>query len=47
MNKILEKVHFSDHVVKLVVREILMIGRSRRAGHFVIVRPEEGESVSR
>lgn len=41
MNKILEKVHFSDHVVKLVV-EAPMIARSRRAGHFVIVRPEEG-----
>jgi len=41
MNKILEKVHFSDHVVKLVV-EAPIIARSRRAGHFVIVRPEEG-----
>ncbi|MDE6326410.1 MAG: sulfide/dihydroorotate dehydrogenase-like FAD/NAD-binding protein, partial [Duncaniella sp.] len=41
MNKILEKEHFSDHVVKLVV-EAPMIARSRRAGHFVIVRPEEG-----
>ncbi len=41
MNKILEKEHFSDHVVKLVV-EAPMIARSRRAGHFVIVRAEDG-----
>lgn len=41
MNKIIEKEHFSEHVVKLVV-EAPMIARSRRAGHFVIVRPCEG-----
>jgi ferredoxin--NADP+ reductase len=41
MNKIVEKEHFSEHVVKLVV-EAPMIARSRRAGHFVIVRTGEG-----
>ena len=41
MAKIIEKQHFSEHVVKLVV-EAPMIARSRRAGHFVIVRPCEG-----
>lgn len=41
MNKIVDKEHFSEHVVKLVV-EAPMIARSRRAGHFVIVRTCEG-----
>ena len=41
MNKIVEKEHFSDRVVKLVV-EAPLIARSRRAGHFVIVRTGEG-----
>lgn len=41
MAKIISKEHFSEHVVKLVV-EAPMIARSRRAGHFVIVRPCEG-----
>lgn len=41
MNRILEKEHFSEHVVKLVV-EAPMIAKSRRAGHFVIVRTGEG-----
>lgn len=41
MNKIVEKEHFSEHVVKLVV-EAPLIARSRRAGHFVIVRADEG-----
>lgn len=41
MNKIVSKEHFSEHVVKLVV-EAPMIARSRRAGHFVIVRAGEG-----
>ena len=41
MNKIIEKEHFSEHVVKLVV-EAPLIARSRRAGHFVIVRTGSG-----
>lgn len=41
MFKITEKEHFSENVVKLVV-EAPMIARSRRAGHFVIVRADEG-----
>lgn len=41
MYKILEKEHFSEHVVKLVV-EAPEIARSRRPGHFVIVRVGEG-----
>ncbi len=41
MYKILDKEHFSEHVVKLVV-EAPMIARSRRPGHFVIVRVGEG-----
>lgn len=45
MNKILEKEHFSDNVVKLVV-EAPMIARSRRPGHFVIViADEKGERI--
>lgn len=41
MFKVLEKEHFSEKVVKLVV-EAPMIARSRRPGHFVIVRVGEG-----
>lgn len=37
MNKIVGKEHFSENVVKLVV-EAPLIARSRKAGHFVIVR---------
>lgn len=45
MFKIIEKEHFSENVVKLVV-EAPMIARSRRAGHFVIVRADEnGERI--
>ena len=41
MFKIIEKEHFSENVVKLVV-EAPMIAQSRRPGHFVIVRTGEG-----
>lgn len=41
MNKIISKEHFSEHVVKFEV-EAQMIARSRRPGHFVIVREGEG-----
>lgn len=41
MFKIVEKEHFSENVIKLVV-EAPMIARSRRAGHFVIVRSGDG-----
>ena len=45
MNKILEKEHFSENVVKLVV-EAPAIARSRKPGHFVIVRAcENGERI--
>ncbi|MCM1518912.1 MAG: sulfide/dihydroorotate dehydrogenase-like FAD/NAD-binding protein [Pseudoflavonifractor sp.] len=45
MNKIVEKEHFSEKVVKLVV-EAPMIARSRKPGHFVIVRVgEKGERI--
>ena len=45
MNKILSKQQLSDKVFKLEV-EAPMIARSRRAGHFVIVRAgEKGERV--
>ena len=37
MNKIIKKEYFSEKVVKLVV-EAPLIARSRKAGHFVIVR---------
>ena len=37
MNKIIKKEYFSENVVKLVV-EAPLIARSRKAGHFVIVR---------
>ena len=45
MNKIIAKEHFSEKVVKLVV-EAPLIAKSRRAGHFVIVRVgEKGERL--
>lgn len=45
MNKILSKDYFSSKVAKLVV-EAPMIAKSRRAGHFVIVRAcEKGERI--
>ena len=45
MNKIIEKEFFSDAVVKLVVHAP-QIARSRKAGHFVIVRiGEKGERI--
>ncbi len=45
MNKILSKEHFSQNVVKFVV-EAPMIAKSRRPGHFVIVRSgEHGERI--
>lgn len=45
MNKIVGKEHFSENVVKLVV-EAPMIAKSRKAGHFVIVRVgEKGERI--
>lgn len=45
MNKILSKEHFSEKVFKLVV-EAPLIARSRKAGHFVIVRVgEKGERM--
>ena len=45
MNRIIEKEHFSENVVKLVV-EAPLIARSRRAGHFVIVKVgEKGERI--
>lgn len=45
MNKITGKEYFSENVVKLVV-EAPLIARSRRAGHFVIVRTgEKGERI--
>lgn len=45
MNKIVSKEYFSEKVVKLVV-EAPMIAKSRRAGHFVIVRSgDKGERI--
>jgi ferredoxin/flavodoxin---NADP+ reductase len=45
MNLIIDKQYFSEKVVKLVV-EAPEIARSRRAGHFVIVRVDEkGERI--
>jgi NAD(P)H-flavin reductase len=45
MYKILEKTVFSPNVVKLVI-EAPLIARSRKAGHFVIVRVDEkGERI--
>lgn len=45
MNKIVDKQHFSEKVVKLVV-EAPMIARARKPGHFVIVIcGEKGERI--
>ena len=45
MNKIVSKEHFSANVVKLEV-EAPLIARSRKAGHFVIVKVgEKGERI--
>ena len=45
MNKIVEKEQFSEKVFKLVV-DAPLIAKSRRAGHFVIVRTgEHGERI--
>ncbi len=45
MNRIIRKEHFSEKVFKLVV-EAPLIARSRKAGHFVIVRVgEKGERM--
>lgn len=45
MNKIVSKEHFSEKVFKLVI-EAPLIARSRKAGHFVIVRVgEKGERM--
>jgi len=45
MNKIIEKEFFSESVVKLVV-QAPYIARSRKAGHFVIVRSgDKGERI--
>ena len=45
MNKIISKEHFSEKVFKLVV-EAPLIAKSRKAGHFVIVRVgEKGERM--
>lgn len=45
MNKIVEKEHFSENVIKLVV-EAPLIAKARKAGHFVIVRAgEKGERI--
>ena len=45
MNKIVGREYFSDQVVKLVI-EAPYIARSRKAGHFVIVRlGEKGERI--
>lgn len=45
MNKIVAKEHFSENVAKLVV-EAPLIAKSRKAGHFVIVRVgEKGERI--
>ena len=40
MNKIISKKHFSEKVFKLVI-EAPLIAKSRKAGHFVIVRVGE------
>jgi NAD(P)H-flavin reductase len=45
MNKIVEKEYFSDQVAKLVI-EAPYIAKSRKAGHFVIVRlGDKGERI--
>ncbi|MBD5233487.1 MAG: sulfide/dihydroorotate dehydrogenase-like FAD/NAD-binding protein [Bacteroidales bacterium] len=41
MNRIIEKSHFSENVVRLVV-EAPEVAKARRPGHFVIVRTGEG-----
>ncbi len=41
MNRIIEKSHFSEHVVKLVV-EAPEVAKARKPGHFVIVRTGQG-----
>ena len=46
MNKIISKEHFSEKVFKLVI-EAPLIAKSRKAGHFVIVRVGEKASVCR
>ena len=45
MNKIINKEHFSEKVFKLEI-EAPLIAKSRKAGHFVIVRVgEKGERM--
>ena len=45
MNKIISKEHFSEKGFKLVI-EAPLIAKSRKAGHFVIVRVgEKGERM--
>lgn len=45
MNKIVGKEYFSENVVKFII-EAPLIARSRKAGHFVIVRTgEKGERI--
>jgi len=45
MNKIIEKVNFSEKIVKFVI-EAPLIAKSRKAGNFVIVRVgEKGERI--
>ena len=45
MNKIVEKEYFSENVVRLVI-EAPLIAKSRKAGHFVIVRAcDKGERI--
>lgn len=45
MNKVIEKTQFSPNVIKLVI-EAPLIARSRKAGHFVIVRADKkGERI--
>ena len=45
MNKIISKEHFSEKVFKLEI-EAPLIARSRKSGHFVIVRVgEKGERM--
>ena len=45
MNKIISKEHFSEKVFKLVI-EAPLIAKSRKDGHFVIVRVgEKGERM--
>ena len=46
MPKILSKRFFSDNVAEIVV-EAPLIARSRRAGHFVMVRVDERRCGSR